>query len=53
MPPGVLSFAFAILDVLLEIFRIGVTLAKLSVDHEAFAALADVIHCLVVVYETP
>ena len=53
MPPGVLSFAFAILDVLLEIFRIGVSLAELSEDHEAFAALADVIHCLVGVYETP
>ena len=53
MPPGVLSFAFAILDVLLEIFRCGVTLAVLSEDHEAFAALADVIHCLVGVYETP
>ena len=53
MPPGVLSFAFAVLDVLLEIVRCGVSLAELSVDHEAFAALADYIHCLSVVYETP
>ena len=44
MPPGVLSFAFAILDVLLETLRCGVSLAELSEDHEAFAALADVIH---------
>ena len=44
MPPGVLSFAFAILDVLLEIVRCGDTLAVLSDDHEAFAALADVIY---------
>ena len=53
MPPGVLSFAFAVLDVLLEILRIWVSLAVLSVNHEAFAALADYIHCLNVVYETP
>ena len=53
MPPGVLSFAFAVLDVLLEIVRCGVSLAEPSVDHEAFAALADYIHCLNVVYETP
>ena len=53
MPPGVLSFAFAVLDVLLEIVRCGVSLAELSVNHEAFAALADYIHCLNVVYETP